>query len=176
MATEVFLFPAGNWKTRRHSGSCGILTVVVLSQGCRGQELHWVLAFKVLISGTANINLASSLLSPLASVFICISTHTRFAGVLQTDFPTYTSPILPSASEWCYLYNSRFHPVSGFTLSASRSKQNKADGAFCISGEVLSRYNPFFRSRSSMLNCMDRKVSCHPFQVNKSWHKTSVIL
>lgn len=58
-----------------------------------------VLAFKVLISGTANRNLAASLLSPLANVFPCISPHTRFAGVLQIDFPTYTSPISPSAFE-----------------------------------------------------------------------------
>ena len=99
MATEVFVFPAGKSKTRRHCGSCGVLTASVLSQGCRGQELHWVLAFKVLTSGTANRNLAPSLLSPLANVFTCRSPHTRFAGVLQADFPTYTSPLSPSAFE-----------------------------------------------------------------------------
>ena len=58
-----------------------------------------MLAFKVLISGTANRNLGPSLLSPLANVFTCISTHTRFAGVLQIDFPTYTSPMSLSAYE-----------------------------------------------------------------------------
>lgn len=85
MPAEVFVCPAGKSKHRRHGGSCGVLTVFVLSQG---QELHWVLAFKVFISGTANRNLAPSLLSPLANVFTCSSLHTRFAGVLQIGFPT----------------------------------------------------------------------------------------
>lgn len=78
MATEVFVFSAWKSKSRRHSGSCGVLTVFILSQGYRS---FLVLAFKVFISGTENRNLS---LSPaLANVFTCISPRTRSAGVLQ---------------------------------------------------------------------------------------------
>jgi len=63
----------------------------------------------------------------------------------------YTSPISLSASERCYLYNSGFRLVSGFDLSGSRSKQNKADGGFCISREVLSRCNLFYWSQAADL-------------------------
>lgn len=99
MAAEVFVFPAGKSKSRNRSGFCGMLTVFVVSRGCRGQELHWLLVFKVLFSGTANSNLAPSLLPPLANVFACISPYSRFAGVLQIHFPTYASPMSPSAFE-----------------------------------------------------------------------------
>lgn len=93
MATEVVVFPTGKPNPRRGSDSCGVLGVPLVFQACRGQGLHWLLAFKVPVSDTANRILVPSLLSPLVKVFTCISPHTRFAGVLLPAFPTQTSPI-----------------------------------------------------------------------------------
>lgn len=82
------MFPAGKPSPGRGRDSCGVLAVPVVSQACRGQGLHWLLAFRVLVSDRANGILALPLLSPLAKVFTCSSPHTRLAGVLLPAFPT----------------------------------------------------------------------------------------
>lgn len=87
MALEVVVFPARRPNPRRGRDSCGVLAVPVVSQAHRGQGLHWLLAFKVLVSDTANGILVPSLLSPLAKVFTCASPHTRLTGVLPPCFP-----------------------------------------------------------------------------------------
>lgn len=74
-------------KAQKGSGSYGVLAVPVVSQACRAQGLHWLLALKVHISDTAHGILAPSLLSSLAKVFTCISSHTRLAGALLPAFP-----------------------------------------------------------------------------------------